>query len=902
MASAIHAAQYPTPAFSRNSTGSSIGGTQVANGDHNPFSGSHSIASTPTQTPPPSRGHQQQMSFSMSNYGPMSSIQMQQGPPRGYIEVNGNMSQQQYPPGQKPQIYTAVYSGVQVYEMEVNRIAVMRRRHDSWLNATQILKVAGIEKGKRTKVLEKEILAGEHEKVQGGYGKYQGTWINYKRGREFCQQYGVEELLRPLLEYDMGQDGVTQAGQGAQETPTKEQAMAAQRKKMMYNGGVENRPPAQSPNGTFFQKISASAASAVNAINKARFDSPGPRPGSGNKRPAPPVKRSSQQMIGSQESAFPGSSQQSMESLHTDGSFGINGQLEPAFGAHATPYFTNPQLQNSEIQEPPRKRARPSSSQGPLTQELSGGYERSMRDITPTEPNESFLYAPQNYMQANMDHTIIGVQPLPQPTSKSSLEKMGLLLDLFRQPSQVDFSDHETLRRLSGEDLDIPIDGTAHTALHWASALARTSLLRTLITKGASIFRVNGGGETALIRAAITANNYQDRTFPELLELLGPTIEMRDGRGRTVLHHIAFTSAIKGRSPCCRYYLESLLEFVVRQGSSTNSQQNSFNGGSELTTKPKAIGLARFLSEIVNATDLSGDTALNLAARIGNKSIIQQLLEVGADPTIANRGGLKPTDFGVGGDPEPSDVQLSSSQSLPVQGRSAIAKVGDSSRDLMSSITTLLSDTETSFRTEVQSKQALIDQTHAKLRETSTLLSDEKRRLEELQRRVDKRKEMQQRVTNLRRINEEQKIQLTRSGSNSSNEARMDIKIGDADAGLDINITSLPPVSSSKPFHISPQQQAYLSSLERVEVLRARVTAYQAHNTSLEGYTAQLKSRSVELEKKLRRVVALCTHVEESKLDAMIGGLVSAVEGEKGEDLEVGRVREFLRKVEGVEG
>jgi len=69
-------------------------------------------------------------------------------------------------------ILQAVYSGVSVYEMEINGVAVMRRRSDSWLNATQILKVAGVDKGKRTKVLEKEVLTGEHEKVQGGYGKY----------------------------------------------------------------------------------------------------------------------------------------------------------------------------------------------------------------------------------------------------------------------------------------------------------------------------------------------------------------------------------------------------------------------------------------------------------------------------------------------------------------------------------------------------------------------------------------------------------------------------------------------------------------------------------------------------------------------------------------------------------
>jgi regulatory protein SWI6 len=58
----------------------------------------------------------------------------------------------------------------------VRGIAVMRRRGDSYVNATQILKVAGVDKGRRTKILEKEILPGKHEIVQGGYGKYQGTW------------------------------------------------------------------------------------------------------------------------------------------------------------------------------------------------------------------------------------------------------------------------------------------------------------------------------------------------------------------------------------------------------------------------------------------------------------------------------------------------------------------------------------------------------------------------------------------------------------------------------------------------------------------------------------------------------------------------------------------------------
>jgi KilA-N domain len=88
-------------------------------------------------------------------------------------------------------LFKATYSGVPVYEMYVflvqrytrdslttcrmvKSVAIMRRRSDSWLNATQILKIAGFDKPQRTRVLEREVQKGEHEKVQGGYGKYQG--------------------------------------------------------------------------------------------------------------------------------------------------------------------------------------------------------------------------------------------------------------------------------------------------------------------------------------------------------------------------------------------------------------------------------------------------------------------------------------------------------------------------------------------------------------------------------------------------------------------------------------------------------------------------------------------------------------------------------------------------------
>lgn len=513
--------------------------------------------------------------------------------------------------------------------MEVNGIAVMRRRSDSWLNATQILKVAGVEKGKRTKVLEKEILNGEHEKVQGGYGKYQGTWINYRRGVEFCRQYGVEEILRPLLEYDLGQDGVIGL-QGGVETPTKEQAMAAQRKRM-YNP-TDNRPMTQSSNGTFFKNMSSTAANAVNALNKTRYDSPG-RGLDGRRSTGP--RRSSQQPQASQEALYPSGSQQSMQSMNSQDSF--SGAIPNGGSFNYGASFAD--FPNTDAQAPPRKRPR-LSPQNSFANNLDPGLDMSMRDGSPTEPNESF-FSQNNSFIAPRDG-MFGLEPLPPPRGPVEARKKDMLLELFIDPSQTDFADHPAFLTLSGEDFEIPIDESCNTALHWAATLARLPLVRQLLNKGFNMSRTNSGGETALVAACQARNNHDHSSFPELLDLLGPSIEIRDGRGRTLLHHIAVSSAMKGRAGVGRYYLESLLEFVVRRGSAPSSQEQ-LSSQQQLNT----ISLGRFMSEIVNAQDKSGDTALNLAARTSTRSIIDQLIEVGADPHIGNNGGLAPVDFGV---------------------------------------------------------------------------------------------------------------------------------------------------------------------------------------------------------------------------------------------------------------
>ena len=108
-----------------------------------------------------------------------------------------------------------------MYELNVENNHVMRRRLDGWINATQILKVADFDKPARTRILEREVQKGIHEKVQGGYGKYQGwhehryvvdtsltynagTWIPLELGQQLAEKNGVYEKLKPIFEYVAG--------------------------------------------------------------------------------------------------------------------------------------------------------------------------------------------------------------------------------------------------------------------------------------------------------------------------------------------------------------------------------------------------------------------------------------------------------------------------------------------------------------------------------------------------------------------------------------------------------------------------------------------------------------------------------------------------------------------------
>jgi len=377
--------------------------------------------------------------------------------------------------------------------------------------------------------------------------------------------------------------------------------MAAKRKRM-YNYSLNH-------NGSpMFAPISSTVANAFTALGKAsaRHESPGPR--LQGIAPMPPTGQAGpmrNEMYGQEGWPPPPAS------IASEPSYGQTQSQGYPDSAYASQNVLGAEYK-SDNHEPPRKRARAS---------------------TPTNSD-----IPADLFQPQADAALPPLNPDHIPNADQARQT---LMDVFVH------SESEAIAHLEGlsrEQIDMPLDNMGSAAIHWAASLARVNLIRALIARGASIYRVNEAGETALVRGCFCTNNFDQSSFPQLLNLLHPTISIADNNGRTILHHIALKSGMKGRSADGRYYLHCLLEFIAKHGASSSAQRGP---------GPKVMNLGRFITDIVNAQDKSGDTALNIAARIGNKSIITPLLEVGADSSLPNRAGLRPVDFGIGGEPAP---------------------------------------------------------------------------------------------------------------------------------------------------------------------------------------------------------------------------------------------------------
>ncbi|CAI7662791.1 unnamed protein product [Penicillium bialowiezense] len=154
-------------------------------------------------------------------------------------------------------IYSATYSSHPVYELKLDGDSVMRRREDDWVNATHILKAAGFDKPARTRILEREVQKGVHEKVQGGYGKYQGTWIPLPEGRMLAERNNILPKLLAIFDYVAG---------GRSPPPAPKHSSAASKPRAPRKSAAANRAAAAA--------AAAAAAESLKAVQPPRSMGP----------------------------------------------------------------------------------------------------------------------------------------------------------------------------------------------------------------------------------------------------------------------------------------------------------------------------------------------------------------------------------------------------------------------------------------------------------------------------------------------------------------------------------------------------------------------------------------------------------------------------------------------------
>lgn len=520
--------------------------------------------------------------------------------------------------------------------------------------------MAGFDKPQRTRVLEREVQKGTHEKIQGGYGKYQGksrlslsspppplslplplinlfpkppytqasylefshlsiftpsgTWVPFDRGVELSKQYGVDHLLAPIIDYQAS----------AHDSPplAPKHLTAPSSRAKLTKAAIAARASAASPSS----KLALGAGRKTNN-SRSNIDSE-----SDKSYGLTPLREGT-----SSTGNWPGHSKlsrsQSGTYPHTNVITTAPDVAHPADDlSEVHRSVLNPKVQDQSSTRPTAndisRTPTPVEERPPVQTSIedqsnhSKGKTRDSRaredEVEDTHARSAKRkYEDESLHDEGFHEGVDGAYLDENLNSPTSSKYARAILNYFVSESgQIpDFLVHPP----SDFDPNVVIDDDGHTALHWACAMGRIKIIKLLLACGAEIFRANHVGQTALMRAVMFTNNYDLRKFPELFESFHQSTINIDRNDRTVFHYVVDIALQKGKIHAARYYLETILN--------------------RLSDYPKE------LADILNFQDDDGETALTLAARSRSKRLVKILLEHGANPKIANREGKSAEDY-----------------------------------------------------------------------------------------------------------------------------------------------------------------------------------------------------------------------------------------------------------------
>lgn len=559
------------------------------------------------------------------------------------------------------QVYSATYSNVPVFEFVTVEGPIMRRKLDSWINATHILKIAKFPKARRTRILEKDVQTGIHEKVQGGYGKYQGTYVPLEIGKEIATSFGVYDILKPIFDFEFI-EGTSQTPPPA---PKHNHASASNmgRKallKVKQESGLD---------GAVLAKRTRSGADAETSPKRKARTKRVTLTGRGkpdmNRSQTVPIDHSMGGSGGPSIGTFSAKPELGMESsfklpplqrqdtdkdvaLFTASSMNVRREdleLEPESGddlhdhANADHRF-GMSIRDSYDEELMTGRELFGSREFAASKESFDRYGHpasrgsdstvpaAVNDFTKLLGSESFRSFPsQRHGQPQLNSTSLRGDP-------EAIEYFNVLLNYLLdenpntqngRPKALTTSLPDKILNpplpLSRIIIDQPIDSDGNTIFHWACAMANVSMIEFLL----SLFSLsintqlkNYRGETALMFLVQFNNSYILNNFTSIFDLLFDSVLSTDSFGRTVLHHIALaceppatddltaSEASMIKENFAKYYFEVVLAKIVKF---PEFQVHNENEGEAPPENKKDV-----VVKFINHQDNEGNTALHIVA------------------------------------------------------------------------------------------------------------------------------------------------------------------------------------------------------------------------------------------------------------------------------------------------
>lgn len=507
----------------------------------------------------------------------------------------------------------------------------MRRCKDDWVNATQILKCCNFPKAKRTKILEKGVQQGLHEKIQGGYGRFQGTWIPLADAQRLAANYGVTPEMAPVLYLD---------------TSDPNMVIPKKMKQVNKDGTPVKRKytkKAKKPEDTPSKKAKTDMHQLQEFNPQGSFDS---------------LSRTQSHL--SHNPLLGGASQQQLQYQMTQGDlqmpptfsqtdFMSMGQSMPTFTAHNQAIqneFQNYQMQfqrfqNQNIQQqaqPQQKLYRGNVPYGQLpaqaqmvgnfhhtklplsqsTNETNMSQDEQQKDSdTSISSNEDQLHGDvkSNMYMVKQGNHLAGEMESPKDHDEYNSYSAQLLKFFSEDSSNIPYFLHNPPYDFN---MNEAIDDEGHTPLHWAASIGNYVLIHLLISKGANPLVVNSFGLNPLSKLISFNNCYELKNFPKVLDDLELCLINTDINGRTPLHYLCQFSKVKSKYESLRYYLGIILAKL------TTLSKNSNN---------KSVNL---LKNVIDHQDVNGDTCLHLAGKFGSSKIYKFLISYGARDDLVN--------------------------------------------------------------------------------------------------------------------------------------------------------------------------------------------------------------------------------------------------------------------------